>query len=255
MPTLSATDPLQLTTEEAQVIAALRETFLQSPVLWGHMRYMAKKGHMFLLRDYALIFHGCVPVNEAGEFLPLHIDGVPRHGKDLFDAIEVCVQRAFQTKRVRDLDLLWYLWCGPLSPLFGKDKIATFEMYFLDDKETHHEEKNPYFKLIHEKWFCERVLREFGVLSPDGLIVNGHVPVKIDKGESPVKRSGMAVTIDGAFSEAYGDKGYTLVLETDRSYLAAHRHFDSVEDSISNGTDMVPTISDSKGTRLRSPRG
>jgi fructose-1,6-bisphosphatase-3 len=128
--------------------------------------------------------------------------------------------------------------------LFGKDKIATFETYLLADKHTHHEEKNAYFKLIHERGFCERILSEFGVDPHNGLIVNGHVPVKVEKGESPVKKSGLAVTIDGAFSEAYGDKGYTLVLESDRAYLALHAHFESVEDSISNGTDMVPEVMD-----------
>jgi fructose-1,6-bisphosphatase-3 len=243
-PTVIDKEPLRLTPLELETISLLRESFLQSPVLWKHMRYMAQKGHMFLQRDHALIFHGCVPVDESGEFLAFAVDGVARKGKELFNAIEVAVQRAFQSQLPADLDLLWYLWSGPLSPLFGKDKIATFESSFIADKAAHHEEKNPYFKLIHEKWFCEKILAEFGVTARDGLIVNGHVPVKIERGESPVKRSGMAVTIDGAFSEAYGDKGYTLVLEADRTYLALHHHFESVADSINNGTDMVPTVQD-----------
>jgi fructose-1,6-bisphosphatase-3 len=144
------------------------------------------------------------------------------------------------SKRQRDLDLLWYLWCGPLSPLFGKDKIATFELYFVADSVTHKEIKNPYFRLIHEVEFCNHVLQEFGVDTGRGLIVNGHVPVKIEAGESPLKRSGKAVTIDGAFSESYGDKGYTLVLQAQRTYLALHNHFQSVEDTVKNGTDMIP---------------
>ena len=108
---------------------------------------------------------------------------------------------------------MWYLWCGPLSPLFGKDRITTLENDLIADAATHVETKNPYFQLIHEVPFCDRILEEFGVDPKRGLIVNGHVPVKIEKGESPLKRSGKAITIDGAFSEAYGDHGFTLVLE------------------------------------------
>jgi fructose-1,6-bisphosphatase-3 len=242
LPTLLSHGPQLLSPEENTAITALRESFVQSPTLWKHMQYLARKGHMYLRRDHALIFHGCLPVDDAGHPLPLLINGTPYKGRALFDEIEVAVQRAFQFQSESDLDLLWYLWCGPLSPLFGKDKIATFEGYFIADKLVSHEEKNPYFKLIHDKNFCEAILTEFDMPIENGLIVNGHVPVKIEKGESPIKRSGMAVTIDGAFSEAYGDKGYTLVMESNRTYLALHHHFESVEDSIRNGTDMVPSI-------------
>ena len=120
--------------------------------------------------------------------------------------------------------------------------MATFETYFVSEPATHKESKNPYFKLIHDKDFCETVLREFGVDSKSGMIVNGHVPVKIAEGESPLKQSGMAVTIDGAFSEAYGDKGFTLILDSTGSYLAQHHHFESIENSILQGGDIVPTI-------------
>ena len=241
-PTVTSHGPIELSPEEEETISTLRDAFMQSATLWRHMNYMARKGHMYLCRDHALIFHGCLPVDEKGAPLQLQIGGIHYKGRALFDAIEEAVQRAFQFQAPEDLDLLWYLWCGPLSPLFGKDKIATFEGYFLADPATHHEEKNPYFKLIHEVWFCDEVLKEFGMSPDGGLIVNGHVPVKIEKGESPVKKSGKAVTIDGAFSEAYGDKGYTLVLESERTYLALHHHFESVEDSIARGTDMVPSI-------------
>jgi fructose-1,6-bisphosphatase III len=141
-----------------------------------------------------------------------------------------------------DLDFLWYLWSGPRSPLFGKDRIATLERDFIADKRPHEERKDPYFALIHEAEFCEKVLKEFGVDPKRGLIVNGHVPVKIEKGESPLKRSGKAITIDGAFSEAYGDHGYTLVLECDRTLLAKHHHFESVEAAVREGVDIVPQV-------------
>ena len=140
------------------------------------------------------------------------------------------------------LDLLWYLWGGPLSPVFGKDKVATFEGYFIADKSAHHETKNHYFELIHEPWFCRKVLAEFGCDPERGLIVNGHVPVKLEQGESAMKRSGLAVTIDGAFSQAYGDKGYTLVLDAERTSLALHHHFESVADAIHEGADIIPSI-------------
>ena len=138
--------------------------------------------------------------------------------------------------------MAWYLWCGPRSPLFGKDKIATLEIDLIADSATHLESKNPYFRLINEVDFCDKILREFGVSPERGLIVNGHVPVKIEKGESPLKRSGKAITIDGAFSEAYGDHGYTLVLEPERTLLAKHHHFESVEAAVRDGVDIIPEI-------------
>ena len=138
-------------------------------------------------------------------------------------------------------DLLWYLWSGPESPLFGKDRIATFERDLIADPQTHHETKNPYFRLIHEIWFCDKVMREFNVDPKDGMIVNGHVPVKVEAGESPLKKSGKAVTIDGAFSQAYGDHGFTLVLEPLRTYIATHHHFESVQAAIERGADIVPS--------------
>jgi fructose-1,6-bisphosphatase-3 len=141
-----------------------------------------------------------------------------------------------------DRDLMWYLWCGPRSPLFGKDKIATLENDLVADEHTHKETKNPYFQLIHEVDFCDRILREFGVDTTRGLIVNGHVPVKIDKGEEPIKRSKKAITIDGAFSSAYGDHGYTLLLEPDRTLLAEHHHFESVQAAIEKGVDIIPKV-------------
>jgi fructose-1,6-bisphosphatase-3 len=217
LPTIDWANPNALSPDEATCIERLRRSFLQSPVLWQQMLYVAKKGSMWLRRDEHLIFHACVPVDEKGEFLPMEINGRELRGRALFDELNLVVQRAVRTRDPQCLDLLWYLWGSPLSPLFGKDKMTTLEGYFIADKHTHHETKNPYFQLIHEPWFCQKVLAEFGCDPHRGLIVNGHVPVKIAQGESPLKRSGQAVTIDGAFSEAYGDKGYTLVLDAERT--------------------------------------
>jgi fructose-1,6-bisphosphatase-3 len=162
----------------------------------------------------------------------------------MFNALAQLLGRVIDSPTQSDLDMLWYLWSGPCSPLFGKDRIATFERDFIADKKPHQETKNPYFSLINEVWFCEKVLKEFDVDPANGLIVNGHVPVRIEEGESPLKRSGKAITIDGAFSEAYGDQGYTLVLDADRTFLALHHQFESVEAAIRDGVDIIPSVSD-----------
>ena len=241
-PTLNPNQPYELSHEERTCMTRIRQSFLSSQTLWQHMRFMVGHGSMWLKRDDHLIFHGCVPVDEQGEFLPLVVDGKPYRGRELFDALERVVVRALDQRAGADLDWLWYLWCGPRSPLFGKDKIATFEMDLVNEKATHEETKNPYFQLLHEAPFCERILAEFGADPGRGLIVNGHVPVKIDEGEQPMKRSGKAITIDGAFSEAYGDHGYTLVLEPERTFLAKHYHFESVEAAVRDGVDIIPEI-------------
>ncbi|WP_435015631.1 fructose-bisphosphatase class III [Tundrisphaera sp. TA3] len=243
LPTVDPADPYALNDEEQKCIDRLRRSFLSSQKLGEHMRYLVGRCSMSLVRDGCLIFHGCVPVDREGRFLAMSIDGESVGGKRLFDAIDRAIRRAAERRDRKDLDLLWYLWGGDRSPLFGKDRITTLERDFIADKATHRETKNPYFELIHEPWFCDRILAEFGVDPGAGLIVNGHVPVKIEAGEDPVKRSGKAITIDGAFSEAYGDHGYTLVLEADRTILAEHSHFESVEAAIRDGVDIIPKVS------------
>jgi fructose-1,6-bisphosphatase-3 len=199
---------------------------------------------MYLRRNEHLVFHGCVPCDPHGDFLPMPVLGRMHRGRPLYDEIQRVVFRAIEERRPEQLDLLWYLWSGPRSPLFGKDRITTFERCFVADEHTHRETKNPYFSLIHEPWFCERVLAEFGVDPAEGLIVNGHVPVQVEAGEPPLKRSGKAITIDGAFSEAYGDHGYTLVQGADRTLLALHHHFDSIEAAVRDGVDIIPTVTE-----------
>jgi fructose-1,6-bisphosphatase-3 len=242
LPTLDLNDPYALSPEEASCLAALKNSFLRSQKLHDQMRWLVSRGAMYLKRDDHLIFHGCVPVDENGEFLSMALSGQSYRGRALFDAVEHLIARVSDEPIQSDLDSLWYLWSGARSPLFGKDRITTFERDFIADKHAHEEVKNPYFSLIHDAEFCDKILREFGVNPERGLIVNGHVPVKIEKGESPIKRSGKAITIDGAFSEAYGDHGYTLVLEADRTYLATHHRFESVEAAIRDGVDIIPSV-------------
>ena len=244
LPTINPADPFALSAEETTCLERLRASFLSSKKLWEQMRFLVTHGTMSLKRDNHLIFHGCLPVDAAGESLPMTVDGHEYTGRALFEAIEAVISRALDKPSEKDRDLMWYLWCGPRSPLFGKDRITTLENDLIEDKTTHHETKNPYFNLIHEAWFCEKVLKEFDVDINVGLIVNGHVPVKLEQGESPMKRSGKAITIDGAFSSAYGDHGYTLVLEPERTSLATHHHFESVEAAVRDGVDIIPTLAE-----------
>jgi fructose-1,6-bisphosphatase-3 len=241
-PTIDPSNPYELTNEERVCLERMRNSFLASQKLQDQMCWMVANGAMYVRREEHLIFHGCVPVDECGEFLAMIVDGKPCCGMALFKAIESVIRGMIAGEERSDLDLLWYLWCGPESPLFGKDRIAILESALIADTRPHHETKNPYFRLIHEACFCDKILTEFGVDPEQGLIVNGHVPVQIEKGESPLKRSGKAITIDGAFSEAYGDHGFTLVLEPHRTFLAKHHHFESVEAATLHGADIIPSI-------------
>lgn len=244
LPTIDPQDPYTLSKEERECMNRLRESFTTSARLWEHQSFVVKHGTMWTHRDDALIFHGCLPVDAAGVPLKLMIDGAEQSGRALFDMMESMIRKAFRRGSEAvgdDADWLWYFWSGARSPLFGKNLMATFEGYFVADKQSHVEIKNPYFDLIHDREFCRSVCREFG-MQEDGLIVNGHIPVKVDAGEQPVKRSGNAVTIDGAFSEAYGDRGYTLILAPERIALAEHYHFESIADAITEGADIVPKV-------------
>jgi len=235
-PTIDWNDPYALSADEQRCLDALTESFRESQALWRQMSFVVSHGKMWLRRDRCAIFHGCVAVDAQGEPLALTVDGAPRRGRDMLDAFERVVQRAFLHAAPDDVDIVFYLWTGPLSPCFGKDRMATFETYFIADKATHEEKKNPYFELLADAAFCGRVLRDFGVDPERGYIINGHVPVKLDAGEQPVKASHRAITIDGAFAAAYGDKGFSLVLDAERMYLAQHHH-------LAPGADIIPTVS------------
>lgn len=248
-PTIDPKKPYELSPAEARAMADLRELFTGSTRLWQHMQWVARRGAMWKRHDDVLIFHACVPVEKDGTPQPLNVDGRDVAGRAMMDAFDEIIRRAFRggvDASQSDRDWLWYLWAGPRSPLFGKDKMATFESAFIADKTTHEEQKNAYFKLIHNADFVKKIAADFGV-GDNVLLVNGHVPVKVEKGEKPVKDGGNAVTIDGAFSEAYGDRGYTLILSPTGIELAEHHKFDSIDQVISGGADIVPKI-----VRLRS---
>jgi fructose-1,6-bisphosphatase-3 len=244
-PTIDLKNPLAISPAEAECMEHISRAFTSSPRLWEHMKWTVDQGAMWCRRGNMLIFHACVAVDEKGNPLSLPIDGKEMSGREQMDGVERIIRRAFaagaEKVAEKDADWFWYLWAGPISPLFGKDKMATFEGYFVADEKARDEQKNPYFQFIHDADFCRKIGRDFG-MDDDVLIVNGHVPVRIEKGENPVKRGGNAVTIDGAFSEAYGDHGYTLFSDCNGISLAEHAHFESIEDVIEHGADMVPKI-------------
>lgn len=243
-PTVDPKNPNELSAEEKHCMERLVESFTSSSRLWEQMSWVAQRGKMALVRDKAVIFHACMAVDKKGKYQELKIDGKECRGPEQFDAFNRVVKRAFRAgSRADQMDKDWfyYLWAGPRSPLFGKDKMATFESYFIADKATHVENRNAWFEWMHDEDFCDRVSKDMGV-DDCGLIVNGHVPVKVEKGEEPVKRGGNAVTIDGAFSQAYGDRGYTLILAPSGDYLAEHHGFKDPVSVVRSGEDIVPTM-------------
>jgi fructose-1,6-bisphosphatase-3 len=244
LPKATGGDPYAYSAEERACIDRMTESFTRSHKFREHMDWLVRRGGMWTTRDDVLLFHACVPVDEKGKPLSLVVDGVERSGRELMDALGSVLRRAHRKRWFgldSDADWIWYMWGGPLSPLFGKDKLATFESSFIADKEAQKEHKNPYFELINDRDFVENLGRMFGVKT-GVLVVNGHVPVKVEKGEKPVKKGGNAITIDGAFSEAYGDRGYTLVLHPDRIDLAEHSPFEGVEAAVLHGADILPKV-------------
>lgn len=243
-PTIDPVDPYRLTDEEQTCLDRLRKSFVSSDRLWQHMRFIVGQGGMSLTRDDALIFHACVPTNEDGSFRETNIGDKKLSGGNLFREMEEVIRKTYRQGAhavTSELDYYYWLWAHPDSPLFGKSRMTTFERYFLEDPETHREVKDPYFQKIHDPAFVRRIGHAFG-MGEDVLVINGHVPVKVEKGEDPVKQGGNAVTIDGAFSESYGDHGYTLVMGPNAIRLAEHSHFESITHFLDKDDDMIPKL-------------
>ncbi|MEE8886502.1 MAG: fructose-1,6-bisphosphatase [Eubacteriales bacterium] len=244
-PTIDPADPYKLTDEEEYVMDRMQTAFVQCEKLQSHMQFLLNKGSLYKVYNNNLLYHGCIPLNEDGDFEKVNIYGHEYAGKKLYDELEKYVRRAFfsvdEEKRQRGRDIMYWIWCSPMSPLFGKNKMTTFERYFIKEEETHVEIKNPYYRLMNDEATMNRVLAEFG-LGPDGHIVNGHVPVLQSKGESPSKCGGKVLIIDGGFSKAYqkqtGIAGYTLIYDSYGMHLVAHEPFTSKEDAIVNETDI-----------------
>jgi fructose-1,6-bisphosphatase-3 len=249
-PTIDPANPYELTAEERELIEKLRFSFLSCDKLQKHVKTLFSKGSAYLTYNSNLLYHGCIPLDEKGDFKEVNIMGGKYKGKALCDQFDLLSRRAYfnrehREKRSKDRDYMWYLWSGANSPLFGKKKMATFERYFIDDKESHYEESNTYYKLRDDKETCCRILKEFGLDPEESHIVNGHVPVKVTKGESPVKAEGKLFVIDGGMSKPYqkvtGIAGYTLIYDSYNLILAEHAPFESKRKAILNEVDIVST--------------
>lgn len=245
-PTIDPADPFALTPGETAVVDRLRFSFKNSERLQRHMRFLLAEGSMYLVHNGHLLYHGCIPMTDGGEFATFEVNGRRLKAREFMDYLERLVRQGYFSSdpvlRQEGRDTMWYLWTGPLSPIFGKDKMATFERYFIADKTTHTETKNAYYKYRDRTETVNRILREFGLEPENGRIVNGHVPVKVAAGESPVKANGSLLVIDGGFSKAYqkqtGIAGYTLIYNSFGLLLTAHEPFESAQKAIELEQDM-----------------
>lgn len=246
-PTVDPSNPYQLTPEEEEVMERLRQAFVRCEKLQSHVRFMFSKGGLYKVHNSNLLYHGCVPMDENGDFLKVTIYGKEYSGKALYDVLDNYARKGFysnqdMSEKVKGQDILWYIWTGPNSPVFGKDKMTTFERYFIEDKKTHVEVKNSYYRLMEQEDILNKILIEFGLDTKNSHIINGHVPVELKKGENPIKCGGKLLVIDGGFSRAYQDKtgiaGYTLVSSSHGLRLVAHEPFESMEAAIEKESDI-----------------
>ena len=245
-PTIDPDNPYELSEEEQDIMERLERAFLGCEKLQEHMRFLLSKGGLYKVHNGNLLYHGCVPLNADGSFQKVRLFDHVFQGKSLYDALERYVRKGFfaieEAERENGKDMMWYIWQSPNSPLFGKDKMATFERYFLKEKETHVEKKNPYYSFLEDSDVVDHIMQEFGLSLKDAYIINGHVPVKCKNGESPIKCNGRVMIIDGGFSKAYqketGIAGYTLVYNSYGLLLVAHEPFESAEAAIEKGSDI-----------------
>ena len=246
-PTVDRKDPYRLTREEEEVMERLRQAFVRCDKLQKDVRFLFSKGGLYKIYNSNLLYHGCVPMDEDGNFQKVTIFGKEYVGRALYDVLDNYARKGYYATRssgekAKGEDILWYIWTGPKSPVFGKDKMATFERYFIEEKETHVEKKNNYYRLLDNEEVMCKILREFGLDEKKSHIVNGHVPVERKKGESPIRCDGKLLIIDGGFSKAYQSKtgiaGYTLVANSYGMRLVSHEPFESMDAAIRNESDI-----------------
>ncbi|MRH41673.1 fructose-bisphosphatase class III [Aquibacillus halophilus] len=244
--TVNPEKPDQLLEEEEQVLDRLLFSVQQSEKLARHMKFLMKNGSLYLKYNGNLLIHGCIPLDEKGNMEKMVIEDKTYAGRDLLDIFEHHLRYSFAHPEETDdlaTDMVWYLWSGEYSSLFGKKEMTTFERYFIKDKQTHIERKNLYYYLREKEEICRKILMEFDLDPDQGHIINGHTPVKEIDGENPIKANGKMVVIDGGFSKAYqsttGIAGYTLLYNSFGMQLVAHKHFNSKEDVLLNGTDVL----------------
>ncbi|MBM4764829.1 fructose-1,6-bisphosphatase [Bacillus sp. B15-48] len=244
--TVNPEKPEQLLEEEAQVLDRLLFSVQHSEKLARHMNFLMKKGSLYLKYNGNLLIHGCIPLDEQGNLEEMVIENKSYAGRELLDKFEHYLRHAFAHPEETDelaTDMVWYLWTGEYSSLFGKREMTTFERYFIKDKKTHKERKNPYYYLREKEEICRNLLMEFDLNPDQGHIINGHTPVKEIDGENPIKANGKMIVIDGGFSKAYqsttGIAGYTLLYNSYGMQLVAHKKFNSKEDVLLNGADVL----------------
>lgn len=249
-PTIDPKSPYKLTPEEQELVNKLHHSFSVSDKLNKHIQCLFSHGCMYGIFNSNLLFHASVPLNADGSLKEVDINGEKVKGRALLDKIGLVLRSAFNSdtepkERKFAVDYFWYLWCGVDSPLFDKSKMTTFERYFLEDKTTHTEEKGYYYRLRDDEKVCDMILDSFGVTGQHRHIINGHVPVRVGRGETPIKANGKLMVIDGGFAKAYhnttGIAGYTLVFHSRGFQLVQHEPFTSAEEAIKNGTDIVST--------------
>lgn len=234
-PTIDPSDPLKLSEEEEELLHTLTLSFCHSALLHKHIKFLYSNGSMYKCCNSNLLYHGCIPMKEDGSFDEMAVNGKAYKGRALMDFIDKQVKKAYflpdqDPEKEASRDFMWYLWSGAKSPVFGKDKMTIFEHYFVEDKEASRERMNPYYKLSVQEKYCDMILEEFGLTTTGSHIINGHVPVKIKDGETPIKAGGKLFIIDGGLSKAYQGKtgiaGYTLIFNSRHLALAEHKPFD-----------------------------
>ncbi|WP_291244869.1 fructose-1,6-bisphosphatase [Fournierella sp.] len=250
-PTVNPADPARLTRQEQEVMEALQRSFMESERLQRHVRFLFSKGGVYHIENGNLLFHGAVPLTDSGSFAVETFEQHGYAGRALMDYCDERARRGYfapegSAERQSGEDFLWYLWCGKLSPLYGRDKMTTFERLFVEDPATHTETKNPYYRHVNDSKMARAILAEFGLDQTHSHIVNGHVPVRAAKGETPVKGEGRLIVIDGGFCRAYHEKtgiaGYTLVYNSRGMSLRQHQPFESAEKAIRENLDIVSTV-------------
>ncbi len=245
-PTIDPKDPYKLSDEEADLVEHLKNGFRNCEKLQEHTRFLLRKGSLYKVFNNNLLFHGCIPLNEDGTLKEVTVYGKTCKGRELYDRIEQYLRRGYYAidpeEREKGRALFWWSWINGDSPLFGKGKMTTFERYFIADKKTHKEPKNPYYTWYEKDETVDMILKEFGIEGPDSKIINGHIPVESKKGETPLKCNGRVLVIDGGFSKAYQPKtgiaGYTLIYNSYGFLLAAHEPFVSVRKAVEEGLDI-----------------
>lgn len=246
-PTIDWEKPYELSADEAEVMERLTMAFVNCEKLQKHIRFLYTQGSLYKVYNGNLLYHGCMPMNEDGTFTKVNVYGKEYAGKELYDVLESYARKGYYAidpgEKRKGQDILWFIWENQNSPVFGKAKMTTFERYFITDKATHEEPKNPYYRLLEKEEVVNRILEEFGLDTAEAHIINGHIPIEAKRGESPVKCNGKLLIIDGGFSKAYQPKtgiaGYTLIFNSYGLVLAAHEPFESVEKAIQDGSDIV----------------